>query len=129
MNQLWFRPVQHLKMTVWSSVLWKILMWLAKKVQKWSHESIFQLQIKLISYRSEFWHIRRKSAVLYSKWLFCQKNGVFMNHIIKLNFRWKNKMFSELFTTQKIEKKFVTFLTGQSLILYQELETSWSNWH
>ena len=25
LNQLWFRPVQHLKMTVWSSVLWKIL--------------------------------------------------------------------------------------------------------
>ena len=80
------------------------------------HEPIFYRQIKLISYRSEFWHIRRKSAVLYSKWLFCQKNGVFMNHIIKLNFRWKNKMFSELFTTQKIEKKYMTFLTTQSLL-------------
>ena len=28
----------------------------------------------------------------------------------------KEKIFSELFTTQEIEKKFVTFLTGQSLL-------------
>ena len=31
MNQLWFRPVQHLKMTFLSSLLWKISMLMAKK--------------------------------------------------------------------------------------------------
>ena len=30
-------------------------------------ESIFQWQFKLISYRSEFWLLRRKSAVIFSK--------------------------------------------------------------
>ena len=34
------------------------------------HESIFHRQIKLISYRSEFWQLRRKPALLFSKWLF-----------------------------------------------------------
>ena len=33
-------------------------------------ESIFQWQIKLISYRSEFWLLRRKSAVIFSKLIF-----------------------------------------------------------
>ena len=33
---------------------------------------IIQWQIKLISYRSEFWHLSRKSAVIFSKWLFWQ---------------------------------------------------------
>ena len=47
---------------------------------------------------------------------FVKKIGVFMNHIINLSFRWKNKFFSELFTTQKIEKKYMTFLTAQSLL-------------
>ena len=31
MNQLRFRPVQHLKMTLWISVLWKIFLYLVKK--------------------------------------------------------------------------------------------------
>ena len=31
MSQIRYRPVQHLKMTVWTSVLWKIWIWLAKK--------------------------------------------------------------------------------------------------
>ena len=35
-------------------------------------ESIFQWQIKPISNRSEFWHLRRKSAVIFSKWLLFQ---------------------------------------------------------
>ena len=38
------------------------------------HESIFQWQIKLISYRSEFWHLRRKPALLFSKWPFFQNS-------------------------------------------------------
>ena len=38
------------------------------------NESIFQWQIKLISYRSEFWHLRRKSAVVFLKWLFFQNS-------------------------------------------------------
>ena len=38
------------------------------------HESIFQWQIKLISYRSEFWDLRRKSAFILSKWLFFQNS-------------------------------------------------------
>ena len=31
------------------------------------HEPIFYRQIKLISYRSQFWHLRRKLALLLSK--------------------------------------------------------------
>ena len=38
------------------------------------HESIFQWQIKLISHQSEFWHLRRKPAVIFSKWLFFQNS-------------------------------------------------------
>ena len=34
LNQLWFKPVQHLKMTIWTSVLWKILMYMAKKLAR-----------------------------------------------------------------------------------------------
>ena len=37
------------------------------------HELIFHRQIRLISCRSEFWHFRRKTAVIFSKWLFFQK--------------------------------------------------------
>ncbi len=40
------------------------------------HESIFQWQIKLISYRSDFWHLRRKSVVIFSKWMFFQNSLV-----------------------------------------------------
>ena len=36
--------------------------------------SIFQWQIKLNSYLSEFWHLRRKSAVISSRWLFSQNS-------------------------------------------------------
>ena len=39
-------------------------------------KSIFQWQIKLISYWSEFWHLRRKSAVIFSKLLFFQNSLV-----------------------------------------------------
>ena len=31
LNQLEFRPIKHIKMTVWTSVLWKITIQLAKK--------------------------------------------------------------------------------------------------
>ena len=31
------------------------------------HEPIFHRQIKLISYRSDFWHLRRKLSLLFSK--------------------------------------------------------------
>ena len=37
-------------------------------------ESIFQWQIKSISNLSEFWHLRRKSAVIFSKWLLIQNS-------------------------------------------------------
>ena len=33
------------------------------------HESIFQWQTKHISHQSEFWSLRRKPAVIFSKWL------------------------------------------------------------
>ena len=39
-------------------------------------ESIFQWQISLISYRSGFWHLRRKPAVICSKCLFFQNSLV-----------------------------------------------------
>ena len=39
-------------------------------------ESIFQWHFRLISYRSEFFHLRRKSAVIFSKWLFFQNSLV-----------------------------------------------------
>ena len=38
------------------------------------NESIFQWQIKLISHRSEFWQLRRKPAVIFSKWIFFQNS-------------------------------------------------------
>ena len=38
------------------------------------HESIFHRQIKLISYRSEFWRLRRKPAFLFSKQPFFQNS-------------------------------------------------------
>ena len=38
-NQLRFRLVKHLKMTVWISVLWKITIYLAKNGQIWSENS------------------------------------------------------------------------------------------
>ena len=54
-NLLEFRPVKHLKMTVWISVLWKIPMWLAKKwpdmVVKWSFISCYFLGAR----RTCFW--------------------------------------------------------------------------
>ena len=36
------------------------------------HESIFQWHIKLFSSRSEFWQIRRKTVLIFSKLLFFQ---------------------------------------------------------
>ena len=48
------------------------------------HESIFHRQIKLISYRIEFWHLRRKPTLLFSKWPFFSKFfGNSMSHIIR----------------------------------------------
>ena len=38
------------------------------------HESIFQWQINLISHQSEFRHIRRKPAVIFSEWIFFQNS-------------------------------------------------------
>ena len=47
-------------------------------------ESIFQWQISLISYRSDFWHLRGKAAVIFSKCLFFQKKiGDIMSHTIR----------------------------------------------
>ena len=40
------------------------------------HESMFQWQIKDISHRSEFWHLRRKSVDIFSKRLFFQNSLV-----------------------------------------------------
>ena len=40
------------------------------------HESMFQWQIKDISHRSEFWHLRRKSVNISSKRLFFQNSLV-----------------------------------------------------
>ena len=34
------------------------------------HELIFYRQIRLISCRSGFWHLRRKTAGIFSKWIF-----------------------------------------------------------
>jgi hypothetical protein len=42
----------------------------------WFKESIFQWQIKLFSYWSNFWHLIRKSAVRFSKLLFFQNSLV-----------------------------------------------------
>ena len=41
-----------------------------------SHESIFQREIKLISYRSNFSHLTRKPALKFLKWLFFQNSLV-----------------------------------------------------
>ena len=38
------------------------------------HELIFYWQIRLISCRNEFWHIRRKTAVIFPKQLFFKKS-------------------------------------------------------
>ena len=46
------------------------------KVNFCFHESIFQWQIKLISRRSQFWHLRRKTAVIFSKLQFFQNSLV-----------------------------------------------------
>ena len=57
-------------MTFWSSFGTLTL----TKDQFCFNKSIFQCQIKLISYRSQFWHLRRKPAVIFSKWLFFQNS-------------------------------------------------------
>ena len=43
-----------------------------KKGNVYFHDLIFYRQIRLISCRSDFWHLRRKTAVIFSKWLFFQ---------------------------------------------------------
>ena len=78
------------------------------------HEPIFHRQIKLISYRSEFWRLRRKPAFLFSKQPF------FQNSLIIPWATYSGKMqvkmfFSEVFTKWRIELKIVTFLAAQSL--------------
>ena len=40
------------------------------------HESIFQWHNKLISHRSQFWHLRKKPAVIFSKRMFFQNSLV-----------------------------------------------------
>ena len=64
-------------------------------------KSIFQWQIKLFPYPSEFSHLRRKSAVLFSKWQFGQKFLVISWTTIsgKMHIK-KMKSFSELFRTK-----------------------------
>jgi hypothetical protein len=41
LNQLIFRPVKHLKMTIWTSVLWQLIIELAKKWPKIFKKSFF----------------------------------------------------------------------------------------
>ena len=53
------------------------------------HESIFQWQIKHISHQSEFWHLRRKSAIIFQKWLFFSKFFGNYQYIIMLNALYK----------------------------------------
>ena len=62
-----------------SSELWKPS---SVKYETWSkdifcfHESIFQWHNELISHRSQVWHLRRKTAVIFSKWMFFQNSLV-----------------------------------------------------
>ena len=57
-----------------------------------------------VFHRSKFWHLRRKSAFIFSKWLF------FQNSLGE-----KIKPIFELFIKQSIEFKFVLFLIDQTL--------------
>ena len=62
MKQSRFRPVQHLKMTVWTSVLWKINIQLAKKlpeiVVKWASVIVIHLDSECNSFSKNVTNFR-----------------------------------------------------------------------
>ena len=51
LNQLRFRPVKHIKMTVWTSVLWNVVMKLPKK---WPEMVVKQPFIILFRFRTVY---------------------------------------------------------------------------
>ena len=68
------------------------------------HKSIFQWQIKLVSHRREFWYLRRKTAVTFSKWLF------FQNSLAMSWATWSDKMQAKKWT------RFLIFLLRKNSI-------------
>ena len=67
-------------------------------------------QIKLISHRSDFWHLSRKPAVIFSKWIF------FQNSLGMLWAIWSGKMQIE-----KTNTSFEFFINKFLIILLWHL--------
>ena len=69
MNQLEFRPIKHIKMTVWTSVLWKITIQLAKK---WPEMVVKKPFTSVIHFYSDY--IWKFQAFMNSKKNSCRGN-------------------------------------------------------
>ena len=96
-------------------VLWSIFETITYSIDIFcSHVSIFQWQIKLTSHRSQFWHLRRKMVVIFSKIDILKK--FFDEFMTTLSCKMQvKKIISELFTIKNFDYRIVTFLPGQSL--------------
>ena len=72
MNQSRFRPIKHLKMTVWTSVLWKINIQLAKKwsdiVVEWPFISCYFLKSKTSGLKKKYiYNLANLILILWGK--------------------------------------------------------------
>ena len=82
------------------------------------HESIFQWEIKHISHQSEFWHLRRKAAVIFWIWTFFQ-NSLVISYCIKLGkMQVEEWIIFELFISGKFDNTFVWFILNKSLHMH-----------
>ena len=101
-------------------------------------ESIFQWQISLISYRSKFWYLRGKPAVIFSKCLFFQNSLVIPWAIISSKMQEKNKHFFKLLIThcrKKLRERYCRRWDSNSCIILDQKEiksacssTEWATW-
>ena len=71
--------------------------------------------ISRVFHQSEFWHLRGKLALIFSKWIFFQNSLVISSATQYCKMQVKNKIFSEVFTKRTIELKIVTFFAAQFL--------------
>ena len=68
-----------------------------------------------VFHRSVFWHLKRKPAVIFSRYLFFKILWWFHEAHSWVKCRWKNKSIFPTFHWWKIDNTFVTFISNKSL--------------
>ena len=110
MNQSEFRPVKHLKMTVWTSVLWKMNIHMAKK---WPEMVVTLSFISIFHFRSDC-SFKKIQNIFSGKSL-----TIFVTPILKLSNRYYHTFqIQSAFDTEKLSTVFLPKSTSYFFSAY-----------